>query len=619
MTVSTPRALRGQLLGTVFGIAVLGAILGPMVGAVAKLVGLRAGFAGIGVIALLLAVAAFLQPRPGVEVVERGAVRRAFADPAFVAGLWLNALPALFFGVLDVLAPLALDAGGYGAIAIGAVFLVAGLIETALNPLLGRLSDRRGRLLPIRWALCASIVVGILLAVRRHPGCDRPARDRGALSFGGFYTPGIALVSDRAEIAALAQGLAFGVMNTAWAAGALVGPTVGGGLADLLGDAAPYLLCSFLCAVDARDDQRARAIAPDRQSDERPSAAAAARGTARAPRRRRADAGGSPRRRRARSPGCADPSAAATRPDRTGCGRRSGRSPRRTTTARRWPSTQPRMRRRRGRRRAARPGPLPSRCSCSAVCSAIVRSRTMYGSGPPSAERYPSADGRKLRSRSRNRRPLSPARPNVLGESFAVAPVTGRLRRDDALLEDLLALLTPHASSTAERGRGCAPAADAPDRDRAEHRADDGDDREGRPHRRVARSSSDLQAHERRERESHRGRASERTHVGPAEILGREPCDGRLGDRDPQHLADHEQHQDQDDHRQQRADAEGEERQPHQQHRHHPAPGRGNAATRRVRRSWKTVTRIGLTTSRKPQAQVGTPWLSTSEIGSTVS
>ena len=71
----------------------------------------------------------------------------------------------------------------------------------------------------------------------------------GALSFGGFYTPGIALVSDRAEMVALAQGLAFGIMNTAWAAGALVGPTVGGGLADLLGDAAPYLLCSFLCAI----------------------------------------------------------------------------------------------------------------------------------------------------------------------------------------------------------------------------------------------------------------------------------------------------------------------------------------------------------------------------------
>ena len=249
VAVSTPRALRGQLLGTVFGIAVLGAILGPMVGAVAKLVGLRAGFAGIGVIALLLTVAAVLQPRPGGR--GRRARRRASCvrRSAFVAGLWLNALPALFFGVLDVLAPLALDAGGYGAVAIGAVFLAAGLIETALNPLLGRLSDRRGRLLPIRWALSASIVVGILLAFADEPAAIALLAIAGALSFGGFYTPGIALVSDRAERAALAQGLAFGVMNTAWAAGALVGPTVGGGLADVLGDAAPYLLCSFLCAA----------------------------------------------------------------------------------------------------------------------------------------------------------------------------------------------------------------------------------------------------------------------------------------------------------------------------------------------------------------------------------
>ena len=194
-------------------------------------------------------------------------MRRAFADPAFVAGLWLNALPALFFGVLDVLAPLALDAGGYGAVAIGAVFLVAGLIETALNPLLGRLSDRRGRLLP-------DPLGALRLDRRRDPARRSPTRPAaiavlaiaGALSFGGFYTPGIALVSDRAEIAALAQGLAFGVMNTAWAAGALVGPTLGGGLADLLGDAAPYLLCSFLCAITLATITRARAVARRRRA-----------------------------------------------------------------------------------------------------------------------------------------------------------------------------------------------------------------------------------------------------------------------------------------------------------------------------------------------------------------
>jgi MFS family permease len=249
VTVSTPRELRGQLLGTVFGIAVLGAILGPMLGALAHVVGTRAGFAGIGVVALALAGAAFLQAGAPVETVERSALRRALADPAFVAGLWLNTLPALFFGVLDVLAPIALHAGGYGALAIAAVFLVAGLIETALNPLLGRLSDRRGRLLPIRWALSTSIGVGILLAFAEAPLLIAGLAVAAAVSFGGFYTPGIALVSDRAEVSGLAQGLAFGVMNTAWALGALVGPTIGGGLADAFGDAAPYLLCSLLCAL----------------------------------------------------------------------------------------------------------------------------------------------------------------------------------------------------------------------------------------------------------------------------------------------------------------------------------------------------------------------------------
>jgi MFS family permease len=88
-----------------------------------------------------------------------------------------------------------------------------------------------------------------MLAVADTPATIAVLAVAGAVSFGGFYTPGIALVSDRAEIAALAQGLAFGIMNTAWAAGALVGPTVGGALADAFGDAVPYLLCSLLCAA----------------------------------------------------------------------------------------------------------------------------------------------------------------------------------------------------------------------------------------------------------------------------------------------------------------------------------------------------------------------------------
>ena len=70
-----------------------------------------------------------------------------------------------------------------------------------------------------------------------------------AIAFGGFYTPGMALVSDRAEAAGLAQALAFGVMNTAWALGNVTGPAVGGALAERFGDAVPYALGGVLCLL----------------------------------------------------------------------------------------------------------------------------------------------------------------------------------------------------------------------------------------------------------------------------------------------------------------------------------------------------------------------------------
>ena len=69
------------------------------------------------------------------------------------------------------------------------------------------------------------------------------------IAFGSFYTPGMSLTSHRADAAGLAQGLSYGVMNTAWAFGELVGPTAGGALAESAGDGVPYLLTAALCAL----------------------------------------------------------------------------------------------------------------------------------------------------------------------------------------------------------------------------------------------------------------------------------------------------------------------------------------------------------------------------------
>ncbi len=249
VAVSVERKRRGQALGTVFGLAVLGFVCGPMLGGVADLAGVRASFAGVALVAAALAAAIAVVGAPPREPARRGAVRRALNDRAFVAGLWLNTLPALFFGTLDVLVPLLFDDAGYGALAIAAVFVAAGAVEVVVNPVVGRISDRRGRLLPVRVALAASIGVAVAFAIATEPLVVAVLVVAASVTFGGFYTPGMALVADRAERAGLSQGIGFGVTNTAWAIGALIGPALGGALAEAFGDPVPYLLAAARCAV----------------------------------------------------------------------------------------------------------------------------------------------------------------------------------------------------------------------------------------------------------------------------------------------------------------------------------------------------------------------------------
>jgi MFS family permease len=249
VAVSVERERRGQALGTVFGLAVLGFICGPMLGGVADLVGIRASFVAVAIVAAALAAALVAVAAPPREPARAGAIRRALGDRVFVGGLWLNTLPALFFGTLDVLVPLLFDAAGYGALAIAAVFVTAGAVEVVVNPVVGRISDRRGRLFPVRIALTASIAVAVGLALATEPLVVAALVVAASVTFGGFYTPGMALVADRAERAGLSQGIGFGVTNTAWAVGALIGPALAGGLAEVFGDPVPYLLAACLCAI----------------------------------------------------------------------------------------------------------------------------------------------------------------------------------------------------------------------------------------------------------------------------------------------------------------------------------------------------------------------------------
>jgi MFS family permease len=260
-----PRERRGELLGTALGVAVFGALLGPVLGAVAALTGRVAAFTFVAGFSVVLGAWALRVPDAPAEEMSLAVLREALRRRRFLGGLGLMVLPSLLFGVLAVLAPLHLADAGWGAVAIGAVWLVSAGVEAVEAPLVGRFSDRRGRLLPVRIGLSIAIFVYLPLAFVERPLFYVPLLLFATASTQVLFAPGLALIADAAEEAGLAQGLGFGMMNAGWAIGNVVGPAAAGAIAHATSDAVPMLLSAGLCAlglavVRARPARRTREV-----------------------------------------------------------------------------------------------------------------------------------------------------------------------------------------------------------------------------------------------------------------------------------------------------------------------------------------------------------------------
>jgi MFS family permease len=265
LLAAAPRERRGELIGSAMGAAVFGALFGPVVGAAAALAGRAVVFAALASLAVVLAVWTLrLDEGPEEEHPSAAAVARALRNRQFAGGLALMALASLLFGVLSTLGPLHLSHAGWGAAEIGLLWLVGAALETAESPLLGRLSDRRGTRLPVRIGLAASAVVAVLLALGPRPLAYAPLVVIAGGAFGSLFTPAFVLISAGAEQARLAQGMAFGVMNAAWALGAVVGPAAAGAIAGVTGDWFPYVLAAGACGVTLLLQHERAAVVVDR-------------------------------------------------------------------------------------------------------------------------------------------------------------------------------------------------------------------------------------------------------------------------------------------------------------------------------------------------------------------
>jgi MFS family permease len=254
------RERRGEVIGAVLGAAVVGLLFGPALGAAATEVGTEAVFSGAAVLAGALIAWALATPAGSrEEAASWSALAVALRRGPLASAAWLFTLPALFAGTLNVLVPLRMDDLGASAVAIAAVFVAGSAVEAVLSPILGRLSDRRGRWLPLRVGLLGAGLTALLLPL---PGsawllAGIVLATVTALAF--FWAPAGAMLSEAAESAGLDQGIAFGVMNLAWAGGQVIGGGASGALADVSSDAVPYALLGTICLVTLA---RARRHAP---------------------------------------------------------------------------------------------------------------------------------------------------------------------------------------------------------------------------------------------------------------------------------------------------------------------------------------------------------------------
>lgn len=246
----TQSVRRGAMIGRALAAAIGGSLFGPVIGTVASAVGRPLTFAAVAAAAVLLILETLTLPSHHVPS-DQGfkELARVLERPGAALAMWLVALPALGSGLINVLGPLRLHRFGADAAVIGATFLAAFALEAAIAPAVGSISDRRGRLVPVRYGLAGGAVALLCFTLPDTVAVLAIVILVTTAALGTFWAPAMAMLSDVAETIGLDQALAGGLTNLAWAGGQILGSGVGGALAKVAGDRLPTVLAAGLCAV----------------------------------------------------------------------------------------------------------------------------------------------------------------------------------------------------------------------------------------------------------------------------------------------------------------------------------------------------------------------------------
>jgi len=249
-----PPERRGAALGLAGSAAGAGSLFGPVLAALTVVVSIEVVLLALGALSLVLcavlhATGELAGERRAPEAEQPAAGGAAAGRYGVGRPLGVIVVCGVVFGAVAALAPLRLDHLGVGVTAIAVLFALTAAGEAIASPLTGHLSDRIGRIPPIRACLLLAIP---MLALQAITG------SAWVLGFTVFVAGGViaslwplgtALLADESGERQRSPAGVFAASVVAWSAGLACGSLAGAALAQEAGDGVAYGVLIAACAL----------------------------------------------------------------------------------------------------------------------------------------------------------------------------------------------------------------------------------------------------------------------------------------------------------------------------------------------------------------------------------
>ena len=126
---------------------------------------------------------------------------------------------------------------------IGFIFMAGATAGAILAPLLGKMSDRFGRIPVLVGSMSLFALVFFFYAIVKNHLQIYPVQVLEGTAWTGFNAAATALIAD--FVPSEKRGWAMGMYNRAWNVGWIIGPAVGGFLSDNIGFQKTFFICSL--------------------------------------------------------------------------------------------------------------------------------------------------------------------------------------------------------------------------------------------------------------------------------------------------------------------------------------------------------------------------------------